>query len=100
MKSAIPVAWGRILRGQKPLLSIEIAKECPLQCSGCYALSRNTSGILPSGAQLVDDVFSLFTAASGNDSAERLTSDDRAGALAELATLAQRFSKERLPQPV
>ena len=30
-------AWGRILRGQKPFLSIEITKECPLQCPGCYA---------------------------------------------------------------
>jgi MoaA/NifB/PqqE/SkfB family radical SAM enzyme len=30
-------AWGRILRGYKPLLSIEITKECPLHCPGCYA---------------------------------------------------------------
>ena len=30
-------AWGRILRGQKPFLSIEITKECPLTCPGCYA---------------------------------------------------------------
>lgn len=30
-------AWSRILRGQKPLLSIEITRECPLQCPGCYA---------------------------------------------------------------
>jgi len=30
-------AWGRILRGHKPFLSIEITKECPLQCPGCYA---------------------------------------------------------------
>lgn len=30
-------AWGRILRGRKPLLSIEITRECPLRCPGCYA---------------------------------------------------------------
>lgn len=30
-------AWGRILQGYKPLLSIEITKECPLRCPGCYA---------------------------------------------------------------
>jgi len=34
-------AWGRILRGQKPFLSIEITKECPLQCPGCYAYAPN-----------------------------------------------------------
>jgi hypothetical protein len=30
-------AWGRILVGRVPLLSIEITKECPLRCPGCYA---------------------------------------------------------------
>lgn len=30
-------AWGKILRGHKPLLSIEITRECPLRCPGCYA---------------------------------------------------------------
>lgn len=30
-------AWNRILRGQKPLLSIEITRACPLHCPGCYA---------------------------------------------------------------
>jgi MoaA/NifB/PqqE/SkfB family radical SAM enzyme len=30
-------AWGRILTGQFPSLSIEITKECPLRCPGCYA---------------------------------------------------------------
>jgi MoaA/NifB/PqqE/SkfB family radical SAM enzyme len=30
-------AWGKILRGQAPVLSIEITKECPLRCPGCYA---------------------------------------------------------------
>ena len=30
-------AWGRILRGYRPALSIEITRECPLRCPGCYA---------------------------------------------------------------
>lgn len=29
--------WGRILRGTPPMLSIEITRECPLTCPGCYA---------------------------------------------------------------
>src|SRR5262245_53673091 len=30
-------AWGRILTGHAPTLSIEITRECPLRCPGCYA---------------------------------------------------------------
>jgi sulfatase maturation enzyme AslB (radical SAM superfamily) len=30
-------AWGKILKGEHPSLSIEITRECPLQCPGCYA---------------------------------------------------------------
>jgi MoaA/NifB/PqqE/SkfB family radical SAM enzyme len=30
-------AWGKILRGYRPALSIEITRECPLRCPGCYA---------------------------------------------------------------
>ena len=30
-------AWGRILTGYRPNLSVEITKECPLRCPGCYA---------------------------------------------------------------
>ena len=30
-------AWGRILAGYRPNLSIEITRECPLRCPGCYA---------------------------------------------------------------
>jgi MoaA/NifB/PqqE/SkfB family radical SAM enzyme len=33
----IITAWGRILVGYKPALSIEITRECPLRCPGCYA---------------------------------------------------------------
>jgi sulfatase maturation enzyme AslB (radical SAM superfamily) len=30
-------AWGKILRGRRPFLSLEITRECPLRCPGCYA---------------------------------------------------------------
>ena len=30
-------AWGRVLAGYRPNLSIEITRECPLRCPGCYA---------------------------------------------------------------
>jgi MoaA/NifB/PqqE/SkfB family radical SAM enzyme len=30
-------AWGKILQGKPPSISIEITKECPLRCPGCYA---------------------------------------------------------------
>ena len=30
-------AWSGILAGRRPTLSIEITKECPLRCPGCYA---------------------------------------------------------------
>lgn len=30
-------SWGRILAGYRPALSIEITRECPLRCPGCYA---------------------------------------------------------------
>jgi MoaA/NifB/PqqE/SkfB family radical SAM enzyme len=35
--SAVIPAWYKILRGQRPLLSIEITRRCPLHCPGCYA---------------------------------------------------------------
>jgi sulfatase maturation enzyme AslB (radical SAM superfamily) len=35
--SQIFQAWGKILKGEHPSLSIEITRECPLQCPGCYA---------------------------------------------------------------
>lgn len=30
-------AWGKILTGYRPNLSVEITRECPLRCPGCYA---------------------------------------------------------------
>jgi len=37
LTSQIIQAWGKILRGQRPSLSLEITRECPLRCPGCYA---------------------------------------------------------------
>ncbi len=36
--------WGRVLRGRSPFLSLEITKECPLRCPGCYAYSADHLG--------------------------------------------------------
>src|SRR6202521_1956613 len=35
--SEILSAWQKILKGERPSLSIEITRECPLNCPGCYA---------------------------------------------------------------
>src|ERR1700704_629964 len=37
-------AWGRILIGYTPALSIEITRECPLRCPGCYAYGADHLG--------------------------------------------------------
>jgi MoaA/NifB/PqqE/SkfB family radical SAM enzyme len=54
MTSAVPnpslrpremlAAWGRILTGHVPMLSIEITRECPLTCPGCYAYGETHLG--------------------------------------------------------
>ena len=35
--SEILRAWRKILKGDRPSLSIEVTRECPLRCPGCYA---------------------------------------------------------------
>ncbi len=37
-------AWGKILKGEPPSLSIEITRECPLKCPGCYAYDESHLG--------------------------------------------------------
>ena len=37
-------AWGRILGGYRPFLSIELTRECPLACPGCYAFGDQHLG--------------------------------------------------------
>ena len=53
-KIQILPAWGRILRGYRPFLSIEITKECPLRCPGCYAYDPGHLGGDTTLRQLVD----------------------------------------------
>ncbi len=47
-------AWGRILGGRLPTLSIEITRECPLRCPGCYAYEDEHLGSEITLRQLVD----------------------------------------------
>jgi MoaA/NifB/PqqE/SkfB family radical SAM enzyme len=37
-------SWGKVLLGHTPMLSIEITRECPLRCPGCYAYGSNHLG--------------------------------------------------------
>lgn len=61
-------AWGKILHGDYPSLSIEITRECPLRCPGCYAYEPehlHQLGPLRTladfkGQQLVDEVLALM----------------------------------------
>src|SRR6266478_6604490 len=65
--SEVVSAWGKILKGEAPSLSIEITKECPLRCPGCYAYEDAHLGdgaILRSlsdrkGQALIDGVLEL-----------------------------------------
>ena len=41
---AVVQAWGRILTGRRPTLSVEITRECPLRCPGCYAYGDDHLG--------------------------------------------------------
>jgi organic radical activating enzyme len=45
--SDIGSVWSKILLGYKPFLSLEITRECPLRCPGCYAYEPAHLG--PSG---------------------------------------------------
>src|SRR5213080_2780490 len=66
-KADIIPAWGGILRGRRPFLSVEITRECPLRCPGCYAYEPEhlgAAGPLRSladykGQALVDGVLQL-----------------------------------------
>jgi MoaA/NifB/PqqE/SkfB family radical SAM enzyme len=40
----IGAAWARILAGHVPAMSIEITRECPLRCPGCYAYGDDHLG--------------------------------------------------------
>ncbi|HWF47351.1 MAG TPA: radical SAM protein, partial [Bryobacteraceae bacterium] len=65
--SEIIKAWGKILKGQSPSLSIEITRECPLRCPGCYAYDDAHLGGMATlrelndrkGQELVDGVLDI-----------------------------------------
>ena len=65
--SEIISAWRKILNGERPSLSIEITRECPLQCPGCYAYhNAHLQGGVPlrslndrKGPALIDGVLEL-----------------------------------------
>ena len=44
-KSEVLRAWGTILSGRAPSISIEITRECPLRCPGCYAYDDDHLGV-------------------------------------------------------
>jgi MoaA/NifB/PqqE/SkfB family radical SAM enzyme len=60
-------AWRSILTGSTPMLSIEITRECPLTCPGCYAYGDNHLGGAATlrhlsdyrGTELVDKIVAL-----------------------------------------
>ena len=60
-------SWGRILGGYSPSLSIEITRECPLRCPGCYAYGDDHLGGVTTlrslrdfkGQALIDGVHAL-----------------------------------------
>jgi MoaA/NifB/PqqE/SkfB family radical SAM enzyme len=66
-KQAVVKAWGLILGGYQPNLSIEITRECPLRCPGCYAYGDEHLGggvVLREladykGQQLIDGVLDV-----------------------------------------
>ena len=37
-------AWKSILTGSTPIMSIEVTRECPLSCPGCYAYTNDHLG--------------------------------------------------------
>jgi MoaA/NifB/PqqE/SkfB family radical SAM enzyme len=43
-RGAIVKAWSLILQGYHPNLSVEITRECPLRCPGCYAYGETHLG--------------------------------------------------------
>jgi sulfatase maturation enzyme AslB (radical SAM superfamily) len=68
-KAEVFKAWGRILTGYCPSMSIEITRECPLRCPGCYAYEpEHLGGVGPlrsladqKGQELIDGVLNLVS---------------------------------------
>ena len=62
-------SWARILGGYSPALSIEITRECPLRCPGCYAYGADHLGGVTTlrelrdykGQALIDGIHALVS---------------------------------------
>jgi MoaA/NifB/PqqE/SkfB family radical SAM enzyme len=80
--SQILQAWGKILKGERPALSIEITRECPLRCPGCYAFDdahlgggqtlrdlndRKGQALIDGVLEVVDDLKPLHLSIVGGD---------------------------------
>ena len=80
--SQILQAWGKILKGERPSLSIEITRECPLRCPGCYAFDdahlgggqtlrdlndRKGQALIDGVLEVVDDLKPLHLSIVGGD---------------------------------
>jgi organic radical activating enzyme len=80
--SQIVQAWGKILKGEYPSLSIEITRECPLRCPGCYAFDdahlgggqtlrdlndRKGQALIDGVLEVVDDLKPLHLSIVGGD---------------------------------
>jgi MoaA/NifB/PqqE/SkfB family radical SAM enzyme len=80
--SQILQAWGKILKGERPSLSIEITRECPLRCPGCYAFDdahlgggqtlrdlndRKGQALIDGVLKVVDDLKPLHLSIVGGD---------------------------------
>ena len=53
-KTDVLRVWHSVVLGRTPFLSIEITKECPLRCPGCYAYSPDHLGSATTLRQLSD----------------------------------------------
>ena len=61
-------AWGRILAGYRPALSVEITRECPLRCPGCYAYGdEHLGGGVTPGEEAADEDLLLGVAVGATD---------------------------------
>src|SRR5437660_1366763 len=113
----IITAWGRILRGYTPSLSIEITRECPLRCPGCYAYGDDHLGGAVTRQQVQREGYleeflrfwsanqhtrqiwvSLFTPQIGEIAEEILLPADRERVIAALMTLRHRYHKLQMPE--
>ena len=81
-------AWGRILSGHRPNLSIEITRECPLRCPGCYAYGDEHLGGGVTLRGLADY--------KGDELVSRFTSRSSAASRScDIASLARSFPSSR-----